>query len=423
MMTTGEVASWVWRVAGVVFGLLWGSFLNVVIYRVPAGLSVVTPGSHCPSCQQPVKAYDNVPVLSWVWLRGRSRCCQTPISIRYPLVELLGGLLAWAIVETVVLRLPPGTALGHAVVVFLVDLALALGLTAASFIDLEHMYLPDAITLGGAAVGWATTWLRPPLTYVETLMGAASGFLMVWLPFDVLYRALRGKTGMALGDAKLVMLAGAWFGLPGAFFALMAGAVQGALCAIGLLLIQGKIEEPAAVVREREALLAEVAALPPAERAAAERELAADPIFEPTTGALGARIPFGPFLALAILEYLFFGDALVSFLLSSTESLQGSPGPSGFPGQLRLAFAVELCCARWDRVRSPPLARTNVPASPVRGGRVGRGRRTAAVGASHRSAAAPKQPPRVGRRAMALPTHGEQMDLARRHLVHPAGRC
>jgi len=317
MLTVAEIPPWFVRSFALLFGLLWGSFLNVVIYRVPAGMSVVLPPSHCPACKSAVKAYDNLPVVSWILLRGRSRCCKTPISLRYPLVELLGGLLAWAVVETVILRLAPDTSLLRGSLIFAVDLAFALALTAAAFIDLEHMLLPDPITLGGTALGLATTTLRPPLSYGEALLGAVGGFLLVWLPFGVLYRAVRGKTGMALGDAKLVMLAGAWFGLSGAFFALMAGAVQGTVAALVMLGVQGKIAEPAAVVREREALLAEVAALPPDERAAAEKELARDPIFEPTEGALGARIPFGPFLVLALLEYLFFGDHIVAFFFAS----------------------------------------------------------------------------------------------------------
>lgn len=308
MPSLGEFPPLLFRIFGPLFGLLWGSFLNVVIYRVPAGLSVVSPPSHCPSCNTPIRIFDNLPVVGWLLLRGKARCCGAPISPRYPLVEAMGGLLAWAIIEIVILRLPPDTSLGRAVAIFGADLALALALVAASFIDVEHLYIPDGISLGGAVVGLLTTSFRPPLTHLDAALGGLGGFLMVWLPFDVLYRRLRGRTGMAMGDAKLVLLAGAWFGIRGAVFVFLAGALQGTIAAVVQFIIKGKLEDPAAVERERAAILAEIAALPPEEQDAAREELKEDPLFEEGGGgALGARMPFGPFLALATLEYLLVG--------------------------------------------------------------------------------------------------------------------
>ncbi len=187
MPTLGEVPPFLFRIFGPIFGLLWGSFLNVVIHRVPAGMSVVRPPSHCPSCNTPIRIFDNLPVLGWLLLRGKARCCGAPISPRYPAVEAMGGLLAWAIVEMVVLRLPPDTSLGRALAIFGADLALALALVAAAFIDMEHLYIPDGISLGGAAVGLATTSFRPPLTYQEAARGALGGFQMFWVPFDLIY--------------------------------------------------------------------------------------------------------------------------------------------------------------------------------------------------------------------------------------------
>jgi leader peptidase (prepilin peptidase)/N-methyltransferase len=317
VLTLGEFPPLLLRIFGPLFGLLWGSFLNVVIHRVPAGLSVVRPPSHCPACNTPIRIFDNLPVLGWLLLRGKARCCGAPISPRYPLVEATGGLLAWAILEAVVLRLPPETSMARVLAIFGADLALALALVAAAFIDMEHLYIPDGISLGGAAVGLATASFRPPLTHGEAALGALGGFLLVWLPFDVLYRRLRGRTGMAMGDAKLVLLAGAWFGFSGAVLIFFAGAIQGTLAAILMYLFQGKLEDPAAVQREREAILAEIAALPPEERAAAEAELKDDPLFEEGGGgALGVRLPFGPFLALATLEYLLIGRAWLDEQLS-----------------------------------------------------------------------------------------------------------
>lgn len=306
-MTLSDLPLWFVRTFAVAFGLVWGSFLNVVIYRVPRGMSVVHPPSHCPSCSKPIRPWDNVPVLGYVFLRGRARCCGAKLSPRYPLVEAIGGVLALAILEVIVLRMPEDTSIGRSLAIFTADLALALGLVAAAFIDLEHMILPDEITYGGAVLGVATASLRS-MGFDDSIFGAVVGFGVVWLPFIVIYPKIRGKPGMGLGDAKLMMLAGAWFGWDGALVVLGAGAVQGTLFAIGTLLVGGTIEEPEAVKAEREAALAELEAMTPEERAIAEKELAEDPLAEePGEGFGQARLAFGPFLVLATLEFLLFG--------------------------------------------------------------------------------------------------------------------
>ena len=290
----------------VVLGLFGGSFLNVVIYRVPRGMSVVRPPSHCPACGAKLKIYDNIPVVSYLALRGRARCCKAKISPRYPLVELIGAGVALALV-TQLERTGGSLPIGRALAIFAANLALGLALVAVAFIDLEHMYVPDAISIGGTLFGLATFSLRG-LSFTDALLGAALGFAVVWLPFGVLYKWIRGRTGMGLGDAKLVMLAGAWFGWIGAVFALLAGAVQGTLAVIALLLTRGRIEEPAAVEEEKRETAEELARMTPEERAEAEAELARDPLYEPSAPGLGIRrIAFGPFLALAMLEYLLLG--------------------------------------------------------------------------------------------------------------------
>ncbi|MEZ4220107.1 MAG: prepilin peptidase [Polyangiaceae bacterium] len=292
-------------------GLAFGSFLNVVIHRVPRDQSVVKPGSRCPECGKPIRGFDNIPVVSWLLLAGRSRCCRTRISPRYPLVEALGGLAGFAVLETRILTLPGNVSALTAAFLFALYLALALGVIAAAFIDLEHMLLPDSITLGGALLGLATAWLRPDIPFLHALIGAAVGFVMIWLPFIVLYQALRGGPGMGLGDAKLTMLAGAWFGWHAAAFVLLAGAIQGTVVALAVMLTRGKIDEPEAVRREREEMHAELEAAEGEEREKLLAEFQADPIFEEPEGGLGrARIPFGPFLVLALLEYLFFGTQI-----------------------------------------------------------------------------------------------------------------
>ncbi|MGO9833523.1 MAG: prepilin peptidase [Polyangiaceae bacterium] len=299
-----ELPVWLARVFAFVWGCLWASFVNVVVYRVPREMSVVRPASHCPACGAPVHPIDNLPIVSWLVLRGRARCCGARISPRYVVVELLGGVLSLGIAEVVVRALPGNTTLVHAGSIFLADFALAMALLAAAFIDAEHMYLPDAITVGGTVFGLATPSLRG-LGWADVFVGAAAGFVGVWLPFVVGYGVLRGRPGMGVGDAKLVMLAGAWFGWPGAAFALFAGAAQATIAALVLFLAQGKIDEPEAVRADREAL----------QRAAAEGDAEAkealdeDPLgTAPGTGIMASRLPFGPFLCLAIIEWMLAGD-------------------------------------------------------------------------------------------------------------------
>jgi leader peptidase (prepilin peptidase)/N-methyltransferase len=316
-MTLGELPPLFLRVYAVLFGLVWGSFLNVVIYRVPREMSVVRPGSHCPGCGKPIKIYDNIPVLGWLVLRGRARCCGVKVSPRYPLVEAIGGVLSLAILEIAVFSLPPDTSIARAGAIYVADLALALGLVATAFIDLEHMYVPDEVTFGGAVLGIATSSFRE-IAFTDALIGAAFGFAVIWLPFGVLYKLLRGRAGMGMGDAKLLMLAGAWFGWTGAFFTLCVAAVQGTVAMLITLLVRGKIEDPEAVKREREELEKELAAMTPEERAEAEKELADDPLAEEPGEGLGqARLAFGPFLALGTIESLLGAQPIVTHWLEA----------------------------------------------------------------------------------------------------------
>lgn len=334
------VPLWLLRSSVFVFGLLWGSFLNVVIYRVPREMSVVRPASHCPGCSKPVRAYDNVPVLSHLVLRGRARCCGTRMSPRYPLVELLGGLLSVAIFELLILKLPSATPLHRAAAIYGADFALCMGLVAAAFIDAEHMFLPDSITIGGTVVGVFTASLRD-LGTVDSLIGAGVGFAAVFIPFIFLYKGLLGRTGMGHGDAKLLALAGAWFGWPGALFTLFAGAVQGSIYAGITRLLGIKPKLPDAVLED----IAELEKLAAEGDEEAKKALAEDPLTEDEDNAFilaflrrlfgmkedvesrpeelpveadshavtrepRARIPFGPFLILAVLELLLLGDWL-----------------------------------------------------------------------------------------------------------------
>ncbi|MGE5783743.1 MAG: prepilin peptidase [Myxococcales bacterium] len=297
----------------ITLGLLFGSFLNVVVYRVPRGESVVWPGSRCPGCGKPIRAFDNLPVLSYLVLLGRARCCKAKISARYPIIEALSGLYAFAILRVQIEALPGDTSIWIALLWFASSLALGLSLLASAFIDLEHLYLPDPITYGAMVLGLLTIPLRRELTWLESFIGGLVGFLIVWLPFDRLYRVLRGRAGMGLGDAKLVALAGIWFGWRGAVFVLLAGAVQGTLIILAVVLAGGRIEEPEAIAREREAAQQQLLAAEGEERERLAAEIANDPVLAtpPSANLAMARVPFGPFLVLAILEYQLFGPSVI----------------------------------------------------------------------------------------------------------------
>ncbi len=197
------------------FGLLIGSFLNVVAWRLPRGESLVTPGSHCPGCGVAVKAYDNVPVLSWLLLRGRCRACREPISARYPLVEAVTALL-YAGVVALYWGEPDRIALGLALVTLLVPITL---------IDLEHRIIPNKLTGPFAVLAIGLGLALAPERLPEQLIAgaAAGGFFFA--------AAVARPSGMGMGDVKLAAVLGLFLGravAPAMFVALVAGVVVGA---------------------------------------------------------------------------------------------------------------------------------------------------------------------------------------------------
>jgi leader peptidase (prepilin peptidase)/N-methyltransferase len=299
-----DFPAWFWFLVLTPFGLVWGSFLNVVIHRVPRGENVAYPPSRCPGCGARIAPRDNVPVLSYLLLRGRARCCGIKISPRYPLIEALGGALAAALVQLVLLELSPDTSAGRALGIFSLSFALGLALLALAFIDLEYMILPDSLTLGAGLLGLVSAGVRGT-GFINSAIGAAVGFAIIYLPFELLYSKLRGTPGMGRGDAKLAALAGAWFGAPGAVFALFAGACPAE-----------------AVAQERAEVEAEYAAAEGEARAELERERQLDPMLRDAEEGLGqARVPFGPFLALATLEFLLFERAILAELFEPLKAL------------------------------------------------------------------------------------------------------
>ena len=205
------------------YGLVVGSFLNVVIHRLPRGESLVHPPSRCPGCGARVRWFDNVPVLSYVLLGGRCRSCRRWISPRYPAVELLGGAAAVTPLLRFGLTVP-----GVEAMLFLMLLI------ALAFIDLEHHILPDLLTLPGIALGLACSLLGGLVPPLDAVVGAAIG-AAVPLVVIVIYRRLRGAEGMGLGDSKLLAMIGAFLGWRGALLTLGVAATAGA--AVGVALI------------------------------------------------------------------------------------------------------------------------------------------------------------------------------------------
>lgn len=237
------------------YGTVFGSFLNVVVHRLPRGLSLLRPGSHCPACGTPVRWFDNVPVLSYLLLGGRCRACRVAISPRYPLVELASGALTVAVVARFGLTLQGLEAM------LLVMLLLPL-----AFIDLEHHLLPDVLTLPGIAVGLAGSLAGGLVPLLDAATGAAVGAAVPYAVI-VIYRWLRGAEGMGLGDVKLLAMIGAFLGWRGVLLTLGLAATAGAL--LGLTLI--------ALGR----------------------------------GRRDTELPFGTFLAFAAMIVLFAGDRLL----------------------------------------------------------------------------------------------------------------
>jgi leader peptidase (prepilin peptidase)/N-methyltransferase len=245
-----------------VFGLIVGSYLNVVIYRVPLGISTVTPRSRCPACGAPIPAIDNLPVLSWLLLRGRCRACGNPISARYPLVEAATGLLF--AVCLIAFGPAPETAVAALFGCLMIVLAL---------IDFDHLILPDRITWPGIALGLLSRagliWIRglPWAAMRDPIAGVLLGGglpLAIW----AVWYLVRKEEGMGLGDAKMLALIGAFLGWRGALVAFFVAVLAGAVVGVALMIRRGH--------------------------------------------GLQMRLPFGTFLALGGLVALFAGPEIVA---------------------------------------------------------------------------------------------------------------
>jgi leader peptidase (prepilin peptidase)/N-methyltransferase len=255
--------------AAFALGAIIGSFLNVVIHRYPRGESIVMPPSHCPHCNTHIRPYDNVPILSWLWLRARCRTCREPISARYPLVELANALFYVAVFQRT------GLTIGFVPVAAIVSMTIVL-----IYIDLDIQILPDVIDIPGIVIGLAIGAahigaLYPDLvlstTLLESVAGAAAG-AGVLLVIGLTYKLVRKIEGMGLGDVKLMAMFGAVMGWEPLFPLLLFASMTGAIVGVLMMIRSGR----------------EMAQL---------------------------ALPFGVFLGIGALVMLFFGRAFIHFLI------------------------------------------------------------------------------------------------------------
>ncbi|MCP5069367.1 MAG: prepilin peptidase, partial [bacterium] len=214
--------------AATVLGACIGSFLNVVIHRLPRGASLVWPGSHCPGCNAAIPWWANIPIVSYVALTGKCRSCSVSISSRYPLVEAATALLFAALTVR---------ALGSSAVVgprLLVDWLLAATLIAVTFIDAEHQIIPNAITYPGIPLGLLLAWVAPPPGIVDALLGLTVAGGSMWA-LSAGYEWYSGRIGLGMGDVKLIAMLGSFLGLEAALGIMVLGSVIGLV--YGLVLI------------------------------------------------------------------------------------------------------------------------------------------------------------------------------------------
>ncbi len=241
-------------------GLALGSFLNVCIYRIPLKKSIISPPSSCPSCGERVRFYDNIPLISYLVLLGKCRHCKVPLSLQYPVVEVLTGLLS------ILLFIRYG--LSYQYFLFLVFTSILLTI---SVIDLHHQIIPDVLSLSGIVMGWAAGFVPgTPVTWVDSLLGTLIGGGSLFL-IATAYEWMTGREGMGGGDVKLLAMIGAWMGWRQLHLIVFISSLAGAVVGIFFLLLSGK--------------------------------------------GFRAKIPFGPFLSLGAVLCLFFGRGLMNWYI------------------------------------------------------------------------------------------------------------
>ncbi|MDL1982105.1 MAG: A24 family peptidase [Deltaproteobacteria bacterium] len=234
--------------------------MNVCIYRLPASKSIINPArSICPTCGNTIRFYDNIPVLSYLWLKGKCRHCNSPIAVRYLLVELTGGFFALCIYFK----------FGITIEAFLYY-ALISSLLVITFIDIDNQIIPDVITLPGIPIFFFASFAFAAITYKDSLLGILAGGGSLLL-IAVTYNLLTKKEGMGGGDIKLLAMIGAALGWKGVLFTIFIGSAIGTLMGIILMLR--------------------------------------------TRRGLKLAIPFGPFLSMGAIIYIFFGSSIINWYL------------------------------------------------------------------------------------------------------------
>jgi len=249
----------IFSVFAFIFGAAIGSFLNVCIFRIPAGKSIVMPLSQCPACQHPIRFYDNIPIISFLLLRARCRDCGAKISWRYPLVELISGLLALA------LFLKFGPTLN-----FLVFFIFTAVLIVITFIDIDHQIIPDILSLPGIPVFFLAAVFIVKVPWHEALIGLVVGGGILFA-IALFYEFIAKREGMGGGDIKLLAMIGGFFGWKALIFILLFSSLVGAVVGLAAMIIKKKDMKYA--------------------------------------------VPFGPFLSAAAVAYIFWGDIFMRFLV------------------------------------------------------------------------------------------------------------
>lgn len=311
------VSSWAAYAFVTALGLLWGSFANVCIYRWPPsgehprGRSVVSPGSHCFACKAPIRWYDNVPLLAWLWLGGKCRACRAPFSPRYLVVEAVTGALfavAWWMTVIAPQWYEP---LDHRLLHFVVHAGFCFVMVVIAFIDLDHKLILNKVTIPSMVVFYAAGILALDRRWYDGLVGAAVGYGLPWAIGEIYYRITR-REGMGLGDGMLLAVVGAVLGWRGVLVALFGGAMIGSVIGISALVVgraagaegDGAGDGDGGAGRS-DAPSGQPAAPAEAQRADGAGDAAGDGDPEAEPSLLRAELPFGPFLAIGALFYLF----------------------------------------------------------------------------------------------------------------------
>jgi len=243
----------------IIFGAIVGSFLNVCICRLPRGESIITPGSHCPHCQTPIRFYDNIPLVSYLFLGGKCRYCKGNISFQYPLVEGITALSSFLLFVRF--------GLSWSYLFYFIFVA---GLIVITGIDLFHQIIPDVISLPGIGLGLLASLIIPHLTFLNSLMGILLGGGSLFL-VATLYQWLFKREGMGGGDVKLLAMIGAFLGWKAVILTILLSSLIGSISGVIIMVLKGKDFKYA--------------------------------------------IPFGPFLSLGAAISLFYGERIITWYL------------------------------------------------------------------------------------------------------------